>query len=183
MPPRCAVSPATALASAADPGVWDLREGCILVREAKMENGKAVADPTAFTAVTVKHSGAEDAFASPANGAAEAYLVAAAGEFFGLNGTKAPKLPAPVELTFDPSGAKAAVGGNNTREPKNKGDYVKALAARPEYAGKESELKKKSAGDLKKLWEAKPKTGDAPAASEASSDAEESATGDEDAGS
>jgi CRISPR-associated protein Csb1 len=171
---------ALALAAAADPGVWDLREGCILVRESKKDGEKTVADPTAFTAVTVKHSGAEDTFAAPANGAAKSYLDAAAKAFFGEAA-----FPAPVTLAFDPSGAKAAVstkGGNNAGEPKKRGDFVKALTALPEYAGKEAELKKKNVGDLKKLWvEAKPKTGDAPAASEASTDAEESATGDDDA--
>jgi hypothetical protein len=43
-------------------------------------------------------------------------------------------------------------------------------------------LNKKKVGELKKLWEeAKPKTGDAPAPGEASTGAEESATGDDDA--
>lgn len=171
---------ALALASAAEPGVWDLREGCILVRESKKDGEKTVADPTAFTAVTVKHSGAEDTFAAPANGAAKSYLDAAAKAFFGEAA-----FPAPLTLAFDPNGAKAAVstkGGDNAGEPKKKGDFVKALTALPGYAGKEAELKKKNVGDLKKLWEgAKPKTGDAPAASEASTDAEESATGDDDA--
>lgn len=166
---------ALALASAADPGVWDLREGCILVRESKKEGEKTVADPTAFTAVTVKHSGAEDTFAAPTNGAATRYLNAAAKAFFGEAA-----FPAPVTLTFYPSGAKAAVstkGGNNAGEPKKKGEFVKALTVLPEYAGKEAELKKKNVGDLKKLWEeAKPKTGDAPAAGDTSTDAEESAT-------
>lgn len=171
---------ALALASAADPGVWDLREGCILVRESKKEGEKTVADPTAFTAVTVKHSGAEDAFAAPANGAAERYLDAAAKAFFGEAA-----FPAPVTLAFDPSGAKAAVstkGGNNAGEPTKKPEFVKALLALPAYEGKEAELNKKKVGELKKLWEeAKPKSGDAPVPSEASTDAEETATGDDDA--
>jgi CRISPR-associated protein Csb1 len=171
---------ALALASAADPGVWDLREGCILVREGKTENGKTVADPTAFTAVKVKHSGEEDPFAAPASGAAESYLDAAAKAFF-----RDAAFPAPVTLAFDPSGARAAVStksGNSTGEPKKKGDFVKALVALPAYEGKDAELKKKNVGDLKKLWEeAKPKTGDAPAPGEASTGAEESATGDDDA--
>lgn len=171
---------ALALASAADPGVWDLREGCILVRESKKEGEKTVADPTAFTAVTVKHSGAEDTFAAPANGAAKSYLDAAAKAFFGEAA-----FPAPVTLAFDPSGAKAAVstkGGNNAGEPKKKPEFVKALLALPAYEGKEAELNKMKVGDLKKLWEAaKPKSGDAPVTSEASADAEDSATGDDDA--
>lgn len=171
---------ALALASAADPGVWDLREGCILVRESKKEGEKTVADPTAFTAVTVKHSGAEDTFAAPANGAAKSYLDAAAKAFFGEAA-----FPAPVTLAFDPSGAKAAVstkGGNNAGEPKKKPELVKALLALPAYEGKEAELNKKKVGELKKLLEeAKPKSGDAPVTSEASTDAEGSATGDDDA--
>ncbi len=171
---------ALALASAADPGVWDLREGCILVRESKKEGEKTVADPTAFTAVTVKHSGAEDAFAAPANGAAKSYLDAAAKAFFGEAA-----FPAPVTLAFDPSGAKAAVstkGGNNAGEPKKKPEFVKALLALPAYEGQEAELNKKKVGELKKLWEeAKPKSGDASVTSEASTDAEETATGDDDA--
>lgn len=171
---------ALALASAADPGVWDLREGCILVRESKKEGEKTVADPTAFTAVTVKHSGAEDEFAVPANGAAKSYLDAAAKAFFGDAA-----FPAPVTLAFDPSGAKAAVstkGGNNAGEPKKKPEFVKALLALPAYEGKEAELNRKKVGELKKLWEeAKQKSGDAPAASEAPTDAEDSGTGDDDA--
>lgn len=167
---------ALALASAADPGVWDLREGCILVRESKTENGKTVADPTAFTAVMVKHSGAEDTFAAPANGAAKHYLDAAAKAFFGEGA-----FPAAVTLAFDPSGAKAAVNtksGNNAGEPKKKPEFVKALLALPAYEGKEAELDKKKVGELKKLWEeAKPKTGDAPAPSAASTDTGESAMG------
>lgn len=59
---------------------------------------------------------------------------------------------------------------------------MKALTALPEYAGKEAELKMKSRDDLKKLWEgAMPKAGDVPTASEASTDAEDGATGDDDA--
>ncbi|MES0875269.1 type I-G CRISPR-associated RAMP protein Csb1/Cas7g [Sinimarinibacterium thermocellulolyticum] len=115
---------ALALASAADHGVWDLREGCILVRESKTENGETVADPTAFTAVTVKYSGDETAFYLPAKDVATTYLEAAARAFFGekeINGTKALALPAPIVLAFDPSGANAAVskkGGNNSGELK-----------------------------------------------------------------
>jgi hypothetical protein len=75
-------------------------------------------------------------------------------------------------LAFDPSGAKAAVstkGGNNAGEPKKKPEFVKALLALPAYEGKEAELNKKKVGELKKLWEeAKPKSGDAPVTSEAS---------------
>jgi len=169
---------ALALASAADSGVWDLREGCILVRQSKREGDKIVADPTAFTAVTVKHSGEEDTFAVPANGAAKIYLDAAAKAFFGKDG-----LPAPVTLAFDPSEAKAAAskkGENNAGEPKKKPELVNALLALPAYEGKEAELNKKKVGELKKLWEeAKPKSGDVPTSE--STDDEDGATGDDDA--
>jgi CRISPR-associated protein Csb1 len=169
---------ALALASAADPGVWDLREGCILVRESKTENGKVVADPSAFTAVKVKHSGEEDLFVPPANGAAKSYLDAAATAFF--DGA----VRAPLTLAFHPGGAKAAVSeksGNNTGEPKKKPELVKALAQLPAYAGKEAELNKKNPGELKKLWkEAQQNVAEPPAPSEAAIGADENATtGDE----
>lgn len=171
---------ALALASAADPGVWDLREGCILVRESKKEGEKTVADPTAFTAVTVRHSGAEDTFAAPANEATASYLDAAAKAFFGEAAS-----PPSIRLTFDPSGAKAAVstkGGNDAGEPKKKPELVKALLALPAYEGKEADLNKKTTAELKKLWkDAKPKSGDTPATSEASTDAQSGATSDDDA--
>lgn len=142
---------ALALASAADPGVWDLREGCILVRESKTdENKKVIADPTAFTAVSVRHSGEEDLFAPPTNGATKSYLEAAAKAFFGESA-----LPPALTLAFHPSGAKAAVstkGGNNSGEPKKKPEFVKALVALPTFAGKEAELKKKNVEELKRLW-------------------------------
>lgn len=149
---------ALALACAADPGVWDLREGCILVREGKMENGKAIADPTSFTAVTVRYSGEEGTFAPPANGAAKSYLDAAAMAFFGekvANGTKAPEIPSAVVLTFDPSGAKAAVStksGSNTGEPKKKEDFVKALVAHDAWKDKEAELKGRKLPELREIW-------------------------------
>jgi CRISPR-associated protein Csb1 len=174
---------ALALASAADPGVWDLREGCILVRESKKEGEKTVAEPTAFTAVTVKHSGEEDAFVFAADDAAKNYLAAAATAFFGekeANGAKGPDIPSPVVLAFDPSGAKAAVStksGNSTGEPRKKPELVKALVALPAYAGKEAELKKKTVDELKKLWEeSRPKSGETPAGTEASTADEENAT-------
>jgi CRISPR-associated protein Csb1 len=141
---------ALALASAADPGVWDLREGCVLVRESKTENGKTVADPAAFTAVKVKHSGEEDSFAPPASDAAKSYLEAAAKEFFGESA-----FPASLTLTFDPGGARAAVstkGGGNSGEPKKKEDFVKVLGALQAWKGREAELQKKKLPELKQLW-------------------------------
>ena len=149
---------ALALASAADPGVWDLREGCILVRESKTENGKVVGDPSAFTAVKVKHSGEEEAFTVPTKTEPSEFLAKAAAAFFGkkeVDGKEALEIPAPLVLAFDPGGARAAVstkGGANAGEPKKKNDFVEALVALPAYAGKEAELKKKKVGELKKLW-------------------------------
>lgn len=148
---------ALALASAADPGVWDLREGCILVRESKVEDGKVVADPAAFTAVKVKHSGAEESFTLPTIAQPSEFLAKAAAAFFGgheADGTNAAHMPAPLVLTFDPSGARAAVStkGGNAGEPKKKADLIKALVAMPAYAGQEAELKKKKPDELKKLW-------------------------------
>ncbi|MBN8508025.1 MAG: type I-U CRISPR-associated protein Cas7 [Burkholderiales bacterium] len=114
---------ALALASAADPGVWDLREGCILVRVSKKEGEKTVADPTAFTAVTVKHSGAEDTFAAPANEAAKRYLDAAAKAFFGEAA-----FPAPITLAFDPRDARRAID-EKSKEKKDKKAQAKKGAS------------------------------------------------------
>lgn len=175
---------ALAIASAADPGAWDLREGCILVRESKKDGEKTVADPTAFTAVTVKHSGEENTFAAPANEAAKSYLDAAARAFFGekdANGAMAPKVPSPVVLAFDPSGAKGAVstkGGNNAGEPKKKEDFVKALGALDAWKDKEAELQKKKLPELKRLWAEAQKQPDAQAAA-ATDDAQAEGAGTE----
>lgn len=103
---------ALALASAADPGVWDLREGCILVRESKTEGDRVVADPSAFTAVKVKHSGEEAPFTVPTQMEPSEFLVKAAAAFFGekeADGKNAPELPVPLVLAFDPSGARDEV--------------------------------------------------------------------------
>ncbi|MFW5740725.1 MAG: type I-U CRISPR-associated RAMP protein Csb1/Cas7u [Myxococcota bacterium] len=150
---------ALALASAADPGVWDLREGCILVRESKLdENGKTVADPSAFTAVKVKHSGEEEAFTVSMRAEPSEFLAKAAAVFFGekeTDGEKAVEIPSPLVLAFDPSGARAAVstkGGGNSGEPKKKEDFVKLLGALDAWKDKEAELQKKKLSELKKLW-------------------------------
>lgn len=150
---------ALALASAADPGVWDLREGCILVREGKTdENKKMVADPSAFIAVKVKHSGEEEAFAVPTKAEPSEFLAQAAVAFFGekeVDGKKTLEIPAPLVLAFDPSGARAAVStksGGNSGEPKKKEDFVKALGALNAWKGKETELQKKKTPELKMLW-------------------------------
>jgi CRISPR-associated protein Csb1 len=179
---------ALALASAADPGVWDLREGCILVRESKTENGKVVGDPSAFTAVKVKHSGEEEDFTVPTKSEPSEFLDKAAAAFFGekeADGKKESLFPAPLVLAFDPGGARAAVStksGANAGEPKRKTDFVKALVALPAHAGKEAELNRKNIGELKKLWgEAKSATG-AVGAPETPAATDESPTGDDEAG-
>lgn len=139
---------ALALVCAADQGVWDLREGCILVRD----------NPNAFSAVKVKHSGEEEAFALPTKSDAEKFLGEAAASFFGIeevNGQKTLKIPPPLKLAFDPSGAKAAVtekSGGNAGKPKKREDFVKALSALDAWKGKEDELREKPVSELKKLW-------------------------------
>lgn len=153
---------ALALASAADPGVWDLREGCILVRAVEVDKDGKELPP--FTVVKVKHSGGEDPFTMPTKSEPSEFLAKAAAAFFGereANGVQVTEIPSPLVLAPE---------------------FVKALLALPAYEGKEAELNKEKVGELKKLWEeAKPKSGDAPITSEASTDAEETATGDDDA--
>lgn len=151
---------ALALASAADPGVWDLREGCILVRESKTdENKKVVADPAALTAVMVKHSGQEDPFAVPTKTESWEFLGKAAAAFFGekdVDGKTVSLFPEPLELAFDPTGARAAVstkGGGAAGKPKTKEDYVRELIALDRWKDKEAELKSRKLPDLKKLWQ------------------------------
>lgn len=148
---------ALALASAAHPGVWDLREGCILVRESKTENGEVVADPSAFTAMTVKHSGAEKPFTMPAETGLSEFLTKAAAAFFGekeVGGKKTPEIPAPLVLAFDPGSVRdEMIKDDSNGCPKKKPDFVKALIALPAFEDKEIELNKKKVGELKKLWE------------------------------
>jgi CRISPR-associated protein Csb1 len=174
---------ALALASAVDQGVWDLREGCILVRQSQTKDGKVVADPTAFTAVVVKHSGEEETFGVPERNAAKSYVEAAARAFFGENevqGNRVPKLPAPLVLAFDPIGAKEAVitkGGSNPSDPKKKSEFVKALVALPAYAGKKTEINKKNVDELRKLWEEAQKASGAAGAPVAPAATDETPTG------
>jgi CRISPR-associated protein Csb1 len=176
---------ALALASAADPGVWDLREGCILVRESMTENGKVVGDPSAFSAVKVKHSGEEETFTLPTKTEPSEFLAKAAAAFFGeedSNGTKAPAVPAPLALAFDPGGARAAINtksGGKAGEPKKKAEFVKALVALPAYEGKEAELKQKKVGELKKLWKEAQNVSGVAGAPEAPGTTDERPTGDE----
>jgi CRISPR-associated protein Csb1 len=116
---------ALALAAAADTGIWDLREGCILVRKSSK----------ALTAHKVKYSGEEEPFTVPTADEAQGYLEAAARAFFDekeSDGKKVPALPPPLVLAFDPVGARAAVSTKG--EPKKKGERKK----------KPSELKRPS---------------------------------------
>lgn len=178
---------ALALASAADPGVWDLREGCILVRESKTENGKVVGDPSAFTAVKVRHSGEEESFTVPTKTEPSEFLTKAAAAFFGekeVDGKKAPGIPAPLVLAFDPGGARDEIkkDDSNASAPKKKPEFVKALAALPAHAGTEAELNKKKLGELKKLWEdAQQNTEVVPDANQTPTASDENATGDDEA--
>jgi hypothetical protein len=158
------------------------------VRESKTdENKKVVADPAAFTAVKVRHSGEEESFTVPTKTEPSEFLAKAATAFFGerdVNGTEAPAVPAPLELQFDPGGARAAVStksGGNAGEPKKKPEFVKALVALPAYVGKEAELNKKKLGDLKKLWEESQSAGGATDAPEPPDATDESSTGEDEA--
>ncbi len=103
---------ALALAAAAGPGMWDLREGCILVQD----NNPST---PALTAVQVKYSGCEEVFTLPAKDGAETYLKAAAIAFFGKrveNNTEKPDIPDEVVLMFDADGAKKAVDEKNKKK-------------------------------------------------------------------
>lgn len=166
---------ALALASAADPGVWDLREGCILVRESKTENGKTVADPSAFTAVKVKHSGEEETFTVPTKTEPSEFLAKAAAAFFGKKDGKL-EIPAPLVLAFDPVGARDEVKKeeSNTNAPKKKtlDQLVDEVRALPAHGGKtKGALKKLGKDGLEKLLaEAHLQPGmDAPASSDGAS--------------
>lgn len=131
---------ALALASAADPGVWDLREGCILVRESKKDGEKTVADPTAFTAVKVKHSGEEENFPMPTKTEPSQFLALAAAAFFGKNeadGVGA-KLPKPLVLAFHPVGA-----GDEVKKPDSPDEAAKQAEKQRKAEEKEAEKKRK----------------------------------------
>jgi hypothetical protein len=139
---------ALALASVADTGVWDLREGCILVRNGKPPTGDLRDDETPMTSVLVQHTGEEAPFALPSS--PDEYLKAAADAFFSAG------LPTIPQLAFDPAAARAAVevqrGG--AAEPKTKKDLIAALVALPAYAAQEAELKRKKVAELKEIWRA-----------------------------
>lgn len=143
---------ALSLAAVADPGVWDLREGCILVRNGPPPSGDLSEGEAPITATQVRFNGEEGPFAIPGQTEVEEYLRAAAQAFLGS------LPPTGSSLTFDPAGARAAIDtqrGGGTAEPKTKKELVAALVALPEYSGKEAELNKKKAPELKELWRAK----------------------------
>jgi hypothetical protein len=143
---------ALALASVADTGTWDLREGCILVRNGPSPDGDLKQGEHPITAGSVSFTGDEKPFTLPGLAEVEKFLKEAANAFFGNGG------PAGKTLTFDPEGARAAIDvqrGGADAEPKKKEDFIKALMALPEFLGKEAELKKKRTADLKDLWRAK----------------------------
>jgi CRISPR-associated protein Csb1 len=143
---------ALALASVADTGAWDLREGCILVRNGPSPNGDLKQEEHPITAASVSFTGDEKPFNLPGLADVEKFLKEAANAFFGNGG------PEGKTLTFDPEGARAAIDvqrGGADPEPKKKEDFIKVLMALPEFSGKEAELKKKKTADLKELWRAK----------------------------
>ncbi len=141
---------ALALTSVANTGVWDLREGCILVRNGPKPTGDLAEGDASIALMLVSYTGKEEAFALPSD--VEAYLKEAAGAFFSTG------LPDAKSLTFDPAGARAAIitqRGGDDAEPKTKKDLIAALVARPEYSGKDADLKKKNVSDLRELWKTK----------------------------
>jgi CRISPR-associated protein Csb1 len=152
---------ALALTSVTDPGVWDLREGCILVQNGSPPTGDLGEGEATITSMLVRQTGGEEPFTMPNTADVEAYLREAANAFFTEG------LPNGIKLTFSPAGARAAIDAQ--REPKSKKDLVAALVALPEYSGKDAELKNKKLPELKKLW--RTKQADAGEGSEASGDA------------
>jgi CRISPR-associated protein Csb1 len=148
---------ALSLAAVADPGVWDLREGCILVRNGPPPFGNLSDGEAPLTAMQVTFNGEERPFAIPSQAEVEKYLEAAAEAFFGS------LPPTGSSLTFDPAGARAAIDtqrGGGTAEPKTKKELVAALVALPEYSGRKAELNKKKAAELRELWRATAETED-----------------------
>jgi CRISPR-associated protein Csb1 len=139
---------ALALTSVANTGVWDLREGCILVRNGPKPTGDLAEGDAPIALMLVSYTGKEEPFTLPSD--VEAYLKAAAEAFFSKEG-----LPKTASLTFDPAGARAAIiaqRGGDDAEPKSKKELITALVAFPEYSGKEAELNKKKVSDLRELW-------------------------------
>ncbi len=147
---------ALALASLAGKGVWDLREGCILVRNGAPPLGSLKNGESPMSSKIVRYTGDEDTFEMPND--LEKYLELAKNAFF------SDKFPDPRPLIFAPTAAMAAIvekQGGKSAEPKTKDDFVKALLARPEFAGQEAELKKKKKAELQELWKQQQDSGDA----------------------
>jgi len=143
---------ALSLAAVAGPSVWDLREGCILVRNGPPPSGDLPEGEASIKTTSVCFNGEEQPFTVPGSEDVEQYLRVSTNAFFG-NG-----LPRETTLIFDPAGARAAIDtqrGGGTAEPKSKKDLVAALVALPEHSGKEAELNKKKATELRELWRAK----------------------------
>jgi CRISPR-associated protein Csb1 len=143
---------ALSLAAVADPGVWDLREGCVLVRNGPPPFGNLSDGEAPLTAMQVTFSGEEPPFAIPSQEEVEQYLEAAAEAFFGS------LPPTGSSLTFDPAGARAAIDtqrGGGASGPQKKEDLIAALAALPEFSGKKTKLTKMKVDELKKLWQEK----------------------------
>jgi CRISPR-associated protein Csb1 len=74
---------ALSLAAVADPGAWDLREGCILVRNGQPPLGNIREGEAPITAVHVSFNGEEEPFPVPSPTEVEEYLNAAVKGFFG----------------------------------------------------------------------------------------------------
>jgi hypothetical protein len=148
---------ALALASIAGTGIWDLREGCILVQNSKQLTGDLRDGQLPMTSVLVHYTGDETPFTVPKD--VDEYLEKAANAFF------AGGLLTILALTFDPAGARTAVetqrGG--ATEPKTKQELIAALVAMPAHASQEADLKKKKAADLRELWHAAQGVADSPA--------------------
>lgn len=123
---------ALALASAADPGVWDLREGCILVRAA-IEKDKDGKELPPFTVVRVKHSGDEDPFTMPTKSEPSEFLAKAAAAFFGEQS------PSPLVLAFDPVGA-----GDEVKKPDSPDEAAKQAEKERKEAEKQAEKQRKA---------------------------------------
>ncbi len=143
---------ALALVCVVDAGVWDLREGCLLVRNTPPPDGDLKEGEYSITAKLVSFSGKEDSFTLPDLKAAEDYLDMATKAFFG------DKIPPEKTLTFDPAGARSAIDlqrGGTDGQPKKKEEFIAALLVLPEYSGSEAELKKKKVSELKEMWRAK----------------------------
>jgi CRISPR-associated protein Csb1 len=142
---------ALALASVADPAVSDLREGCILVRNGKPPAGNLRDGEEPWTGVLVCHTGEEKPFTVPSSRDAEAYLEAATTAFFPDG------LPPARPLTFDPTGARAAVeargsSGDAKKKEPTKPELVADLMTFGENKGQKTKLGKLGIDELRTQW-------------------------------